>query len=106
MLPPMSSAFHSDQLLVFADEIVRNNGVLTSKIAQNPGADFITLYPSDVGDLGVNLGRGYVRLSGGKLNPSLQGAPQLIDNLRSIQATYGFNPLNNRWEPVTVFPAR
>ncbi|WP_159675145.1 hypothetical protein [Andreprevotia sp. IGB-42] len=106
MLPPMSSAFHSDRLMAYADDVVRNNGVLASKTAQNPGDDLVTLYPADVGDLGLNLGRGYARLGSSKLNPSLEGAPQLIDNLRSVQATYGSNPLTNRWEPVTIFPAR
>ena len=79
---------------------------MASKIAQSPGAQYVTLTPADVGDLGYNLGRGYARIGGGKFDPVLQGAPKLIDNLRSVQATYGFNPLTNRWEPVTIFPAR
>jgi hypothetical protein len=106
ILPPMSSAFHSDQLLAYADDAIRNNGTLATKITQNPGAQYVTLTPEDVGDLGYNLGRGYARIGGSKLDPTLQGAPKLIENLRSVQATYGFNPLTNRWEPVTIFPAR
>jgi YD repeat-containing protein len=106
ILPPMSSAFHSDQLLAFTDAHIRNSGLLGSKVAANPGAQFVTLTPADVGDLGIDLGRGFRFGKGGKLTTGLQGAPQLISNLRSAQATYGLNPSTNRWEPVTIFPAR
>ncbi|MEO9384104.1 hypothetical protein [Chromobacterium phragmitis] len=106
ILPPMSSAFHSGQLLAYADDVIRNGDVLATKIAQHPGAQYVTLTPLDVGDLGYNLGRGYTRIGGGKLEPRLQGAPRLIDTLRSVQATYGLNSLTDRWEPVTIFPAR
>lgn len=106
ILPPMSSAFHSDQLLAYADNAVRESGTLAAKISQNPGQLYVTLTPTDVGDLGYNLGRGYARIGGAKFNPTLQGAPNLITNLRSIQATYGFNSLTNRWELVTIFPSR
>ncbi|CAJ0822889.1 hypothetical protein LMG18101_05245 [Ralstonia flaminis] len=62
ILPPMSSAFHSDQLLGYADQYVRSNGALANAIQNHPGEAFVTVTPADVGDMGLNLGRGYVRL--------------------------------------------
>ncbi|MHA6823013.1 LysM peptidoglycan-binding domain-containing protein [Ralstonia pseudosolanacearum] len=106
ILPPMSSAFHSDQLLGYADQYVRSNGALANAIQNHPGEAFVTVTPADVGDMGLNLGRGYVRLGGSRLQPDLQGAPQLIDNLRSVQGTYYFNATTGQWETVTLFPAR
>jgi hypothetical protein len=106
ILPPMSSAFHSDELLVSADQMVRNNGALKAAIAQNPGKSIITVKPADVGDLGVDLGRGFERIGGSKLKPELQGPPRLVENLRSVQATYEFNRANNVWETITIFPSR
>jgi len=106
ILPPMSSAFHSDQLLIQADQAVRNGGALQAVIAQNPGKTIVTVKPADVGDLGVNLGRGFERVSGSKLNPALQGAPELVSDLRSVQATYEFNQTTKIWETITIFPAR
>lgn len=106
ILPPMSSAFHSDELLIHADQAVRNNGALQAAIAQNPGKSIITVKPADVGDLGVDLGRGFERIAGSKLKPELQGAPNLVENLRSVQATYEFNQAEQVWETITIFPAR
>lgn len=106
ILPPMSSAFHSDDLLIYADQSVRNNGILQSVIDKNPGKTFITVKPEDAGDLGANLGRGFKRISGSKLNPDLQGAPNIVENLRSVQATYELNPDSGMWETITIFPAR
>jgi hypothetical protein len=106
ILPPMSSAFHSNELLVFADQAVRNNGALKVAIAHNPGKSIVTVKPSDVGDLGVDLGRGFERLSGSKFKPELQGAPHLIENLRSVQVTYEFDQATKVWETITIFPAR
>lgn len=54
----------------------------------------------------VNLGRGFERLAGSKLNPSLQGAPSRVQNLRSVQATYEFNSASKVWETITIFSSR
>ena len=106
ILPPMSSAFHSDELLVYADQVIRNNGALKSVIAKSPGKSIITVKPQDVGDLGVDLGRGFEKIGGSKLKPDLQGPPRLIENLRSVQATYEFNQVKKTWETITIFPSR
>src|SRR5690554_834167 len=106
ILPPMSSAFHSDELLVYADQFVRNNGPLETAIRRNPGKTFITVKPADVGDLGVDLGRGFERISGSTLRTELQGAPRLVENLSSVQTTYEFNQVTKVWETITIFPSR
>lgn len=71
ILPPMSSAFYSDQLLIKVDQTIRNGGALQAAIAKNPGETIITLRPANVGDLGVSVGRGFERIAGSKLNPGL-----------------------------------
>ncbi|MDD1510153.1 hypothetical protein [Pseudomonas sp. CNPSo 3701] len=106
VVPPMSSAFHSDQLLVRADQAVRNGGALQAAIAKNPGATIVTVKPADVGDLGISLGRGFERVGGSKLNPELMGAPRKVNDLRSVQATYELNPVTKKWETITIFPSR
>ncbi|ADZ92709.1 RHS repeat-associated core domain-containing protein [Marinomonas mediterranea] len=106
ILPPMSSAFHSDDLLIYADQALRNNDVLQAVIRQNPGKSIITVRPIDAGDLGIDLGRGFERIAGSKLKPELQGAPNFVENLRRVQATYQFDPAKQVWETITIFPVR
>lgn len=75
-------------------------------IAQNPGKTIITVKSADVGDLGTSVGRGFERIAGSKLNSGLQGAPRLVGDLRSVQATYELNPITKNWETITIFPSR
>lgn len=103
IVPSMSSAFYSDDLLVYADRAERNDGALQAVIARSPDAQFSTIGPSEVGDLGLDLGRGFGRFSGSKLKPELEGPPTLIPNLRSMQATYKVNSSRNEWETITIF---
>ncbi|MEM9103948.1 MAG: hypothetical protein AAGB12_16690 [Pseudomonadota bacterium] len=105
ILPPMSSAFHSDELLIYADQYVRKN-ILPMAIANTPDANTILVTPQEVGDIGVDLGRGYVRIGGSKYRPNIHGAPQFINNLNSVQGTYQYNPSLGVWETITIFPAR
>ncbi|CAM3997257.1 hypothetical protein VA7868_01111 [Vibrio aerogenes CECT 7868] len=102
----MSSAFHSYELLVFADQKVRSNRALKKVIAQSPGKTRITVKPEDVGDLGVDLGRGFERIAGSRYKPKLQGASRLVENLRSVQAVYELNVTKTIWETITIFPVR
>lgn len=60
-VPPLSSAFHSDDLLVQADQFVRTNA-LQKAIARNPGSDTVRVTADDVGDVGADLGRGFKRI--------------------------------------------
>jgi len=82
-VPPLSSAFNSDELLVFADQSVRNGGGLQRAIARQPGQDVIRVTVDDVGDIGTVLGRGFKRvLTGGNKarNIETHGAPVRVDN--------------------------
>ncbi|WP_155500397.1 MULTISPECIES: hypothetical protein [Pseudomonas syringae group] len=106
-VPPLSSAFHSDDLLVQADQFVRNNA-LQKAIARNPGSDTVRVTADDVGDVGADLGRGFKRIwSSGNTAKNLEvlGAPAKVSNLRSVEGVYQFNPGKNVWETITIFPA-
>jgi len=107
-IPPLSSAFHSDDLLIFADQSIRDGGALQSAIARQPGQTVIRVEAADVGDLGTNLGRGYVRIgatANKAANAAAVGPWQRLDNLRSAQGIYEFNTQKNAWETITVYPA-
>jgi filamentous hemagglutinin len=85
---------------------VRNSEAFQQKVTELfPGETFITLKADDIGDLGMDLGRGYKRISSSRYRPELQGPPVKVENLQSVQATYELNPQTNVWETVTIFPA-
>lgn len=98
----MSSAFHSDELLVYADDVLRQN-YLERAAALSPGQTVIRL---EGVDLGSDLGRGYTRIGGSAFNSTIQGAPQLITSLQRVDAVYKWNPTLNRWVTDTLFPVR
>jgi filamentous hemagglutinin len=107
-IPPLSSAFYSDDLLVTADQSVRNSGGLEKAIASQPGMSVVRVTTGDVGDLGVDLGYGYQRVAatGNKTaNATLNGPLLRVDNLRSAQGIYEFNSVTGKWETITVYPA-
>lgn len=91
-----------------ADQTIRNSSALQKALARQPGQSVIRVNVSDVGDVGVDLGRGFRRvLSGGNKSANLEahGAPVRIDGLRSVEGVYQFNPNKNVWETITIFPA-
>ncbi|WP_057430102.1 DUF6861 domain-containing protein [Pseudomonas syringae] len=107
-VPPLSSAFHSDELLIFADQTIRNGGALERAIARQPGQDVIRVTAQEAGDIGVDLGRGFKRvLPTGNILKNLEtnGAPEKLENLRSIEGLYQYNPSKKNWETITIFPA-
>lgn len=107
-IPPLSSAFHRDDLLIFADQAIRDGGALQRAIARQPGQTVVRVEASDVGDLGSNLGRGYVRIGATAnkgANATAVGPVQRVDNLRSAQGIYEFNVHTRVWETITVYPA-
>ncbi len=55
-IPPLSSAFYSDDLLLYTDLAIRNNGGLANALARQPGQSIVRVEAQDVGELGVNLG--------------------------------------------------
>jgi len=107
-IPKISTAFHSDEALIFADQAVRNNGGLKAAISRNPEQTAIRVTVDDVGDLGVDLGRGFERLysTGNKKgNANMVGAPARVDNLNSVEGFYMLNQNTNVWETISIFPA-
>lgn len=102
ILPPLSSAFHSDELLVFAEQTLRNNH-LQRAIALSPGQNVIRL--SGV-DLGTDLGRGFARIGGSRFRPDLQGPTELISNLQKVDAVFKYDANTGKWITDTIFPTR
>ena len=107
-IPPLSSAFHSDTLLIATDQTIRDGGGLTNAIARQPGQSVVRVETQDVGSLGMDLGYGYARLgaTGNKAaNAAGLGPLQRIGGLNSAQGIYEFNPATGVWETITVYPA-
>ena len=104
-VPPLSSAFHSDDLLVQADQFVRDNA-LQSAIARNPGSNTVRVTVDDVGDVGIYLGRGFKRVwSNGNAAKNLEvlGAPAKVDNLRGVEVSITLIPREISRKPLLYF---
>ncbi|HEY4079574.1 MAG TPA: LysM peptidoglycan-binding domain-containing protein [Burkholderiaceae bacterium] len=107
-IPPLSSAFHSDNLLISTDQTVRNGGGLANAIARQPGQSVVRVETQDVGDLGMDLGYGYARIgatANKAANAAAIGPTQRIGGLNSAQGIYELNSATGVWETITVYPA-
>jgi hypothetical protein len=106
-VPEMSSAFHSDDYLTWVDRTIRESGAIKAAAARQPGKPRISVEVQDVGDLGVDVGRGYKRIadtSNKKKNADVFGATQRIGDMTSAGGHYELNPLTGRWENITLYP--
>jgi len=106
-IPPLSSAFYSDELLILTDQTIRLNGGLRNAIARQPGEPVVRVEVQDVGELGYDLGYGYRRI-GPTANTTANAAPGpllRVDGLRSAQGIYEYNSTTGVWETITVYPA-
>ena len=96
-IPPISSAFHSDDALLRADSVLRG-GRLQQEIAANPGATSLT-FKFDVGE---NSGRGFRRIgSSNPRNVNLLGPVQRIDNITRTSdgcAKFNYRSLGNDYD--------
>jgi len=100
IIPPSSTAFNSDELLVNSDNVIRQN-YLDEAIAQsNPGATRITI---DKADMGTIVGRGYDRVS---TRPGAEGPLKFNDNLTKVTAVYKLDTATNTWKTVTIYPVK
>ena len=106
ILPPMSSAFNSDDLLLYADQELRKKGGVLEKKIKDSNSPFITIIPNDMDSFEFELGRGFKRIGQSKFRPDLQGPIEKIDGLKKVQATYEFNAINGVWETITIFPSK
>ncbi len=102
ILPPMSSAFNSDEMLVYADNMVREN-YLERAVTLAPGQNVIRINGVDVG---LDVGRGYARIGSSAYNPNLKGPLQRIDGLHRVDAVYKWDAAQKRWVTDTIFPSR
>jgi len=94
---PTSTAFNSDDLLVHADDFLRNNYLNSAIKNAEPG----TLRIKVSGNTGVDLGRGYVPV--GK-KTGLSGPLQKVDGLTNAEAWYVYDPAKNIWQTNTIYP--
>ncbi len=94
---PTSTAFNSDELLVQADDFLRNNYLDDAIKNAEPG----TLRIKVSADTGVDLGRGYVPV--GK-KTGLSGPLQKVDGLTNVEAWYVYDPAKNIWQTNTIYP--
>ncbi|WP_433852612.1 hypothetical protein [Stenotrophomonas nitritireducens] len=105
--PSTSSAFHSDELLEFADSAVRSSGILEARLAANPAQEVFKINPSMIGDLGVDLGRGYIPVR--PFEPIglayFQGPLLRVDNMSSVNGVYRYNPATQNFDMITLYPA-
>lgn len=99
IIPPHSTAFHTDALLVKADQAVRS-GELQAKIAADPSATVIKVTRVDVG---MDVGRGYSRITN-RPNPDTQGPLQYHRSITNVTAVYEKNLTTGVWETITIYP--
>ena len=92
---PTSTAFNSDELLVQADDFLRNNYLDDAIKNAEPG----TLRIKVSADMGVELGRGYVPV--GK-KAGLSGPLQKVDGLTNVEAWYVYDPAKNIWQTNNI----
>jgi hypothetical protein len=94
---PTSTAFHSDELLVKADDFLRTNYLDDAIRNAEPG----TLRIKVSGDIGFYLGRGYIPV--GK-KAGLSGPLHKVDGLTNAEAWYIYDPSKNIWQTNTIYP--
>ncbi|MBN1008294.1 hypothetical protein [Amphritea pacifica] len=94
---PTSTAFNSDELLVNADDFLRNNYLDDAIKNAEPG----TLRIKVSADTGVELGRGYIPV-GKKTGQS--GPLQTVNDLTNVEAWYVYDPAKNIWQTNTIYP--
>lgn len=99
-IPPYSSAFYSDELLIEADQAIRN-GPLQARIAADPTATVIRI---DGFDVGQSLGRGYSRIGSATYQPGMQGPLLMREGLTKATAIYEKNATTGVWETITIWP--
>ncbi|MCP3958861.1 MAG: RHS repeat-associated core domain-containing protein, partial [bacterium] len=98
ILPPVSSAFHSDRLAARAERVLRE-GPLRDAIAADPTQSVHTV----TGEIGANIGRGYSRIGSARFRGK-QGPLQFHPSMSRAQGTFELDPETGQWNPITVFP--
>ncbi|MDD9939915.1 MAG: hypothetical protein OXU20_02520, partial [Myxococcales bacterium] len=99
-LPPQASAFHTDELLLRADDAIRQ-GPLREFVAANPNA---TVFSPRKAPVGFDAGRGFSRIGGVRHRPGTQGPLRRHDGLDHVSGHYRLNPQTGEWDTITLFP--
>jgi hypothetical protein len=100
VIPPSSTAFHSDALLAQSDQIIRQNYLDRAIALSQPGAQRVTL---EGVDMGINIGRGFDRVSS---VPGAAGPLQFNSNLSRVTAVYSYDAVAGFWRTVTIYPVK
>jgi len=103
VIPPSSSAFNSDALLVHADQVIRDRyldrALAISQVSLVNGQK-LTIEAADIGQV---IGRGYDSVS---KTVGAVGPLQYVDNLSRATAVLQYNAATGRWNTVTIYPTR
>jgi hypothetical protein len=99
-LPPSSTAFNSDQLLVQSDLLIRQKYLDQAIASLPPGA---TRAVVEAVDTGTVVGRGYDRVTStvGGVGPL-----RYHDSLTHVQGIYDYHAQSGAWLTTTIFPVR
>ncbi|MGY8562893.1 putative Ig domain-containing protein [Paracidovorax citrulli] len=102
--PSKATAFHSDELLELADARIRASGILEAQLAAGNASMKIT--KDMLGDLGADLGRGYVpvRPNVAVNSGRFEGPLLKVDNMRGVSGTYIYNPSTKAFDMITLYP--
>ena len=100
VIPPSSTAFNSDALLVQSDQFIRQNYLDRAIALAAPGAQRVTI---EGVDMGINIGRGFDRVSSA---PGVAGPLQFNSNLSRATAVYSYDAAAGVWRTVTIYPVK
>jgi hypothetical protein len=100
VIPPSSTAFHSDALLAQADQLIRQNYLQRAIALSKPGVQQVTI---DGVNMGLNIGRGFDRVSS---VPGVVGPLQFSSSLYRATAVYRYDAVAGVWRTVTIYPVK
>ncbi|MGL4435803.1 MAG: hypothetical protein ACRCVM_08165, partial [Giesbergeria sp.] len=100
VIPPSSTAFHSDALLAQSDQLIRQKYLDRAIALSPPGAQRVTV---EGVDMGVNIGRGFDRVSS---TLGAAGPLQFNSNLSRATAVYSYDAASGVWRTVTIYPVK
>jgi hypothetical protein len=122
-VPAKVTAFHSDSNLILADRLLRAKGgglekallrnnltpeVIAEKISRGEKVS-VMVKAADVGDTGIDLGRGFKNAQNIKYNSETLlkdlDSMEAINGLSSVEACYVLNPQTMQWETLTIYPS-
>ena len=98
-IPPSSTAFHSNDLLVHSDLFIRKN-YLNQAISASNGSAKITITGID---MERSVGRGFDRVTSA---PGAFGPLQFNSDLTRVSAVYQRDAVTGLWNTTTIYPVK